>query len=43
MFHAKYLSSFGVLKEDFLSINYIHKGKTMTLWGGAIFYPRAFI
>jgi hypothetical protein len=29
MFHAKYLSSssYGFLKEDFLSFYYVHKGK----------------
>jgi hypothetical protein len=45
MFHAKYLSSSSLdfLKEDFLSFYYIHKGKTMTPWGGANFDPRAYI
>jgi hypothetical protein len=46
MFHAKYLSSssFGFLKEDFLSFDYIHvhKGKNNDPLGRGQFLPQGF-
>jgi hypothetical protein len=42
MFHAKYLSSLGILKEDFLSFYYIHRGKNNDPLGQGQFVPQGF-
>jgi hypothetical protein len=45
MFHAKYLSSssFGSLKEDFLSFYYMHIGKINDPLGHGQFWPQGFL
>jgi hypothetical protein len=41
MFHAKYLSPWGVKEIDFLRFYYIHIRKTNDPWGGPILTLRA--